>query len=164
MTVPIFDFEDAQEEPSVMADENFAIRHAKEYQAYAHLKLSGMLPSIAFRRVFPEYLSTDSFATARIYALESSELFVQYYRQIMLSTPVRELWNEKLAIHRLLTIAQNPFEKGSVHVSAVKELNVLVGITIVDEDGKTRKGGSMADFYRSLAKDEGEAQEPRTLQ
>ena len=159
----MFTFEDAQEDPRIMADERFATEFVREYQAYARLKLGGMLPSIAFRRVFPEYLSADSFATSRIYALESTDLFCDYYRQIMLNTPIKELWNEKLAVHRLLTIAHNPFEKGSTQVSAVKELNVLTGITIIDEAGKTRKGGSMDDFYSSLGAAAQES-EQQTLQ
>lgn len=156
----MYSLEDAQENPRIMASDRFSLIFAEEYQMYARLKLSGMLPSIAFRRVFPDYLSVDNHATARIYALESSDLFNEYYKNILMNTPIRELWNERLAVHRLLTIAQNPFEKGSTQVNAVKELNVLVGITIIDEGGKSRRGASMEDFYRSLSSDEENPEAP----
>ncbi|MCX4170692.1 MULTISPECIES: hypothetical protein [Paraburkholderia] len=67
------------------------------------------------------------------------------------------LWNTNKSINRMLKIVENPREKGQTKIAAMKELNVLVGITVVDENGQTRAGRSLEDFYAEAPKNNAHA-------
>lgn len=139
----------ALESPNYMATESYAESNADLIIAYAKLRVHGIHASVAFRRLWGEEF-WDSYSQARIYAIESTEVYIHNFRDILLKTPIQELWNDKLSVHKLLSLANNIFEKGSTQLRAIQELNVLVGITIVDENGKTRKGSNMSDFYKDI--------------
>lgn len=145
--------EQALERPAFMATESYAENNPELFEAYATLRVHGVHPSVAFRRVWGDDF-WDSFSQSRIYAVESTEHYQNLFRTKLLKTPIKELWNDKIAIHKLLSLVNNVFEKGSTQLRAIQELNVLIGITIVDENGKTRKGGKMSDFYKDIGTEE----------
>lgn len=139
----------ALEKPAYMATDSYALNNAKLIEDYARLKVFGVHQSIAFRRLWGEEF-WDSFAQARIYAVESTEVYENAFRDILQTTPLNKMWNDKLSVHKLLSLVNNPFINASVQLKAISELNILMGITIVDESGKTRKGNNMSDFYKSV--------------
>lgn len=152
----------ALEQPNFMATDSYARSCPELFEEYSEMRVAGTHPSIAFRRVWGEDFWC-SHSQARIYAVEANEMYTTLFRQKLLNTPINKLWNERLAVHKLLSLAHNVFEKGSTQLRAVQELNVLVGITIVDENGKTRKGSKMSDFYQDIGTEHmrGRSDEPK---
>lgn len=141
-----------------MATETWCKQNAECITEYAHLRVHGMGTLKAMRRVFGEEYY-DSNISSRVHALESTEFFKTTFNDILAAVKIDELWNEKLAVHKMLSIVNDDLEKGSTRLKAIQELNVLIGIVIVDENGKTRKGSSMADFYATQNKAAPESQQ-----
>lgn len=149
--------DDGMETPSVMGKEEYAQQFSRYYDAYITYKVHGIHSHIAIRRAFGEGF-WDADSVQRCHHIERTEYYKAGFQQKLKETPVEDLWNEKKAINELLQRANDPYDKGSTKLRAVQELNVLIGITIVDENGRTRKGSSMADFYATQTKPE-EAQQ-----
>jgi hypothetical protein len=63
---------------------------------------------------------------------------------------VEEHWNPVAAVLGLLRMANDRYEKGINRLNAMRELNVICGITIVDGDGRVRSGSSLTDFYQNV--------------
>jgi hypothetical protein len=89
----------------------------------------------------------DNMAQARIYSIEMNPYYKREFKAVLEATPVGEMWNPKVAVHELLSMVRDRFAKESARMSAIKELNVIANITIVDESGKTKAGRNLADFY-----------------
>lgn len=143
----------AFDNPKYMATEAYAEANGDLIIAYAKMRVHGIHPSVAFRRIFGESMWAME-PQARIYAVESSELYEETFRSLLRNTPVNELWNDKLAINKLLGIANNSFGTDSTRLRAIQELNVLIGIVVVDENGKSKRGSKMGDFYRDIGTEE----------
>lgn len=60
---------------------------------------------------------------------------------------ISKAWNAKKSIWTLLTMLDDPYTKCTTRLNAIKELNVLAGITFVDEKGNTR-ARKLEDFYK----------------
>ncbi|USE80765.1 hypothetical protein NDR89_13500 [Cupriavidus gilardii] len=57
-------------------------------------------------------------------------------------------WNPGMAMLKRGQISDDVTLKESVRLAAMKEPNVIWGITVVDEAGKTKAGRSLEDVYR----------------
>lgn len=141
-----------------MATETWCQNNAKQVDEYVNLRVHGTGTLKAMRRVFGEEYY-DSNISARVHALESTDYFKLKFAEVLGAVKIDELWNEKLAVHKMLSIVNDDLEKGSTRLKAIQELNILIGIVIVDENGKTRKGSSMADFYATQNKQQAEPAE-----
>lgn len=61
-------------------------------------------------------------------------------------------WSAELAAVRLKQIVDDPNVKDATRLNALRELNVLRGVTFVDDKGNTRANGhTLDDFYRLSA-------------
>lgn len=57
------------------------------------------------------------------------------------------IWSPAISARNLVAIA-NGAAKASDRMNAIKELNVIYGVTIIDENGKTKSGGmTLKDFW-----------------
>jgi hypothetical protein len=136
--------------PSHFGDEDFAIANKKYFDAYVEYRVRGYHKHVAFRRVFGgDYM--DDHAPQRIEMMEHNPYFRTNFAKRLKEIKVEELWEAKTAINELLGLARDPFAKDTTRLNAMKELNVLVGITVTDESGKTRAGRSLKDFYENLS-------------
>ncbi len=136
--------------PALMfSDEQFLTNHIEEFLDYVEYRVQGVFPSTAFRSVYGEENSTDTSAHQRIINLEHTRLYRNTFKARLESLKIGELWSTKIALHELLSLVRNPFAKDAVRLQAQKELNILVGITVVDENGKTKAGASLNDFYKA---------------
>lgn len=133
--------------PFKFSDETFLTQHMDMFLDYVGYRVQGMFSSDAFRRVFGEENAKGTQAHERVINLEHSPLFRNTFKAALEGSKVSELWNTKTSIHELLSLVRNPYTKDATRLSAAKELNVLVGITVVDENGKTKAGASLNDFY-----------------
>lgn len=121
------------------------------YDRYVQLRVHGYPSYRAFIRVFgAEHWADARLGSARIDAIESTGYYQTKFREVLEATKLSELWNEKKAMHDLLSLVRDPLVKCSTQLAAAKELNVLAGITFVDKSGNTRAGRSLNDFYQSI--------------
>ena len=131
------------------ADQEFIDLNLPFYEAYVELRVLGHSQRDAFIRVFGEDNLEGEIQQQhkRLAAIERTPWFLKAFDDQLNSIDVKKLWSPKKSAHHLLTLVHDIFAKDSVRLNAIKELNVLAGITIVDESGKTRAGRSLADFY-----------------
>ncbi len=139
MYVPVDDF----------ADPAFIELNKSLYDKYIALRVKGYDARTAFLRVFgKEHMPENAQAIDwRLEGIESSEYFNKHFDAALEATPVSKMWNPKRSLNELLCVVRGPYVKDSVKLGAIKELNVMVGIIIIDENGKTKAGRSLADFY-----------------
>jgi hypothetical protein len=90
----------------------------------------------------------------RVTYLEGTDWYIEEFEKRLAAKTAHELWPANTAINRLLQRIEDPAEKGAVRVMAIKELNVLTGVTVIDEKGNTRAGRSLEDFYKSAPTNE----------
>jgi len=78
---------------------------------------------------------------------ETDAYVIALFSERISALNVRDLWSDKLAVLNLRRMASDMSAKGSDRLAAMKELNVLMGITEVDDAGRTVKRRGLADFY-----------------
>lgn len=119
------------------------------YDDYIDLRVQGFDPYSAFIRVFgmehwPEQAHRGQ---ARLNAIESTRYFNETFDAKLEKIKVTDLWNPKRSLNELLCVVRGPYVKDATKLNAIKELNVMVGIVIIDENGKTKAGRTLEDFY-----------------
>lgn len=131
---------------------SFALANVEVFNQYIELRVNGIHSHEAFRRTFPYswYESSNGFGRAN--AVEFNPYTISRLRDILATIDPASLWNPRLAVHEMLCLARDPYAKETARLGAMKELNVLLNITVVDEKGKTRAGRSLDDFYRDQSK------------
>jgi ASC-1-like (ASCH) protein len=133
--------------PSEFGTIEFAADNKQHIKKYIEYRVHGYHPHVAFRRVFGEE-NMCSQSHVSIELLEHNEYYKEHFERRLKEIKIEDLWNTKTSIHELLSMTRNVFAKDTTRLNAMKELNVLVGITVVDENGKTKAGRSLDDFYR----------------
>lgn len=139
--------------PKQMATETWCNHNAEEISEYIDLRVRGWSSIKAMRRIFGEDFY-DSNVSARVNSLEGTRYYRDEFDEKLKSLKIDEVWTDKIAVHRLLQIVNDESDKGSTRLRAIQELNILIGITIVDENGKTRKGNRVGDFYKDIGTEE----------
>lgn len=134
------------------ADPEFIELNKSFFDKYIALRVQGTDSRTAFIRVFGiDHLPQEAQGIhRRLEGIESTDYFNTHFDAALEATPVAKLWNPKRSLNELLCLVKGPLVKDSVKLNAVKELNIMVGIVIVDENGKTKAGRSLADFYDSV--------------
>jgi hypothetical protein len=134
----------------------------KEYFAeYIQYRLHGYHPQVAFRRTFgDEQLQRDGHL--KVEEIEHNPYVRQKLAALLKAVNIAELWDEKIAVHELINLARNVFAKDNTRLGAIKELNILCGITVTDEKGNTKRGMSLDEFYKThgISADKAEAGRP----
>lgn len=122
------------------------------FDDYIDLRIQGYDPREAFMRVFgSDYYPSPEMGYKRTSDIEASDYYRTTFNEKLRAANPDDLWNVKTSIHEMLSIVRSFMVKDSVRLNAIKELNVLCAITIVDEKGNTKAGRSLADFYASEA-------------
>ena len=134
------------------ADPEFIELNKSFYDKYIALRVQGHSAHVSFLRVFGKDHWPDSGQQghARLEAIESTEYFNTHFDAALEKISVKDMWNPKRALNELLCVVRGPYVKDSTKLNAIKELNIMVGIVIVDENGKTKAGRTLADFYDSV--------------
>lgn len=132
-----------------------ALHNHEVFDAYVELRLHGIHSTSAFRQAFSECdgitsRSADNFFFDRVNAVEYNPYVTGRLRDRLAVVKPQELWNTNIAINEILSLARDPMSKCSTRLNAMKELNVLIGIVVIDENGKTKAGRSLDDFYRDV--------------
>jgi hypothetical protein len=132
--------------PSDFASELFAANNKQIFDQFIHLRISGTSAYVAYRMIMGEEYN-DNFMQARIWSLEMNSYYQTEFKRQLALAKLSDMWNPKTSAFELLQIVRDPFAKHSARMSAIKELNVIADITIVDESGRTKAGRKLADFY-----------------
>lgn len=132
--------------PLDFSSEVFAANNKSIFDEVIALRVRGISIHVAYRMVLGEEYN-DNLAQARIYAMEMNPYYKKEFKYQLDATPFTEMWNPKIAVHELLSLVRDKWAKESARLSAMKELNVIANITIIDESGKTKAGRKLADFY-----------------
>jgi len=131
---------------SKFEEPQFIANNIDDFLLYIDYRVRGYSGSMSLRRVFGE-LNADQNMLKRIDAIESTRWYRAAFDKRLKDIAIEEMWDTKQSLHELLCLTRNPVFKESVRLNALKELNVMCGIVVVDESGKSRKGTSLADFY-----------------
>lgn len=132
--------------PYQFRNEQFAELNIALVSDYADYRVVGWNAERAFTRVFgTDY--ADLHLYARIEALEHNLVYRKVFAEKFAAVKMEQMYGPKLAVYELVSLVNNPFTKCSTKLAAMKELNVLYGITAIDDAGRTVKGKSLNDFY-----------------
>jgi len=126
--------------------------HAKNdwfMSKYVNLRVRAVPALAAFRRVFGS-INCGNEVHAKIQNLEASDMYNDMFEARLKAIPVDELLDAKKALHSYLEIANNPLAKDMAKIGALREAAVIAGVTVIDEDGKTKQGSTLADFYKAV--------------
>lgn len=126
--------------------EAFARANIQLVAEYAGYRAMGTNSERAFIRTFGTAYN-DMRLGNRIEALEHNPIYRQVFIEQFSRISVGQMWDVKLAALELLNMVNNPFVKDATRLTAIKELNVLFGITVVDDTGRTRAGKGLKEFY-----------------
>ena len=145
--------------PAQFRSEVFAKSNLDAVSEYADYRVMGWNPERAFTRVFgTDY--ADLYLYARIEALEHNMVYRKVFAAKFGAMELDKMWDAKTSAWELMSVVNNPFTKCSTRLAAIKELNVLFGIVMVDKDGNTRPGSDWTAFYRK-ANAEGQVEASR---
>jgi hypothetical protein len=138
--------------PRVFGEHQFAVENALLFDRYVEYRLMGVPPGIAFRKSFPRQYC-DDFQKLPIYAdaVEFNLYTIRRLRDKINEIDVSQLWNNKISIHEMLSIVRDPSAPAAAKARVMESLNLLAGITMIDDKGKTRLGSSLDDFYKDQA-------------
>jgi hypothetical protein len=134
--------------PRMFGEEKFAELNKDHFDAYIEYRVRGYHASVAFTRIFDEVNAQHAQLAAEF--LEHNPYYQRRFKERLEAIKLEKLWDTKISVHELLSVARNPFARDSTRLNAMKELNIMYGITIVDENGKTQRGKGLADFYASV--------------
>lgn len=132
--------------PYMFEDARFAELNQELFDRYIELRIRGHHPQIILGKVFgPENDGNGSHL--RVRHLERNPYYMRNFEARLASVKTSELWNPNIALFETLSMYRDPSNKCGTRAAMLKELNIMVGIVIVDENGKTKAGRSLADFY-----------------
>lgn len=136
-----------------------ALHNREIFDAYVALRLHGFHSNNAFRQAFSECngitrRDADNLFHERVNRVEFNPYVTSKLRDSIAKAKASDLWNPNIAVHEILSLVRDPIAKDATRLNAMKELNILVGIVIVDENGKTKLGRNLDDFYRENGIDE----------
>lgn len=136
--------------PHDFSSSDFVDAFKPQLDRYVSLRIAGRNSRTALRVAFGEGYADSLNAQSYVDHIECNAYYSQAFNQTLARIPVDQLWNRKTALHRLLSLAEDPYVKDNVRALAIKELNILVGITVEDENGKPKQVRTLDDFYKDI--------------
>jgi hypothetical protein len=135
-------------------NEEFAEKNAALFLRYVEWRVNGYHSVTCLKRSFgSEYDSHN--VQSYIDAIECNPFYRNAYVKRMEEMKLSDFWDAKISAHELLSMARNVYAKEAARIAAMKELNVMYSITIVDENGRTKAGKSLDDFYKENSTENG---------
>jgi len=117
------------------------------FARYLDMRVAGKPARSAFLQCFGAGYF-DQWFLGRIEALEGGEHFQAQLEKKRAEADLTKVFDLKDAVYGWLDIIHNPETRDSSRVAALKELQVLYGMTMIDANGNTRAGKVLADFYK----------------
>lgn len=102
----------------------FELNNKSQITEYARQRVLGQNRGNAMRIAWPDirYHSVD---VEKINIIERTQWFLTEFNRLLQETPLDEMWNGKLAIHKLLEVVESHLSNGTDKVKAIRDLNYL---------------------------------------
>ncbi|MEX3930860.1 hypothetical protein AB4Y32_03405 [Paraburkholderia phymatum] len=151
--------------PQDFANGDFAKECAPCYDRFIELRILGIPRDLAIVDAFDMIAQGASLKNAEQLGLaaELNPYVKARFDAALEAKKPTQLWTANKSISRLLRLIENPNSKGSDKMAAIKELNVLCGITVIDEQGRSRVP-NLNDLYASMLGATPEGPSPAPLQ
>jgi len=132
---------------------------ARIYNLYVDNLMRGCTPEESALRlhILPEHVAKW------VRTAESDPYVIERKKAALKAFDAKTEWTVNTAIIHLIRMVENGWEKGNVRLGAIKELNVLLGITTVDADGNTRVSGLSDEEATQIARERRAAREGRQV-
>lgn len=134
------------------SNEFIAHFHKDALLRYVKLRADGHTSIAALTGAFGHEYAMTMNPFAYINLIETSDAYKRTLVAAVADKKDNPIWDAQQAARVLFSIATDESAKRAERIAAAKELNVLFGITIIDDKGNTRIGHSFADFQRLIAK------------
>ncbi len=123
--------------------------HKDALKRYIYLRAIGKTSVAALTGAFGTEYSAAMNPFAYIDLIETSDTYLTGIANAVAEMKDEQLWSPETAARVLYSIATDETAKRGERIAAAKELNVMYGITIVDDKGNTRAGVmSVEDLFR----------------
>lgn len=133
------------------ADDELARLKPRDFIAYAHMRANGQNRRDALIAAFKLWRVTSDFSRVEFWAaLCDGNPFVVEEKRKYLKTKASTLAGAGEIASVYLEIAMNPNERGSARVSAAREYCVLKGLTVIDENGNSKRQMEAEEFMAML--------------
>ena len=135
-------------DPQTFRNDVIVKHHAEPLARYIHLKANGKTSIAALTGAFgPDYAATMN-PFEYINLIETSDAFMHGLPVAVAKMTDSPLWDAEQAARVLFSIATDESAKRAERIAAAKELNVLFGITIIDDKGNTRSRITLDDLLK----------------
>jgi hypothetical protein len=125
------------------ATEDFAITNREAFDAFVDYLVDGVHQQIAFVRLFGE----DQQSHVKCELMLHNPYVQREVKRKKTEAKPEEQWTIMDSIVHWKSFVKNPYFKDSTRVAALKELQVIMGITEIDDQGRTRKVPTLNDLY-----------------
>ncbi len=124
--------------------------HAVAVQRYIVLRVIGHKAIAALTSAFGASYASSIHTHTIIDLIETSDYYMRGFARGAAERDKMDspLWNAMAAARVLISIATDETAKRVERIAAAKELNVLYGITIIDEKGNTRRGLTLDELLK----------------
>ena len=130
-------------------NELIAHYHGVALKRYIHLRAIGKTSIAALTGSFGVDYTMAMNPWAYIDLIETSDAYLSGLTAAVDNMKDEQLWSAETSARVLYSIATDETAKRGERIAAAKELNVMYGITIVDDKGNTRAGVmSVEDLFR----------------
>lgn len=138
------------EDIDTFKNEYIAAYHKEALLRYVSLKAEGHTSIAALTGAFGHEYAMTMNPFAYINLIETSDAYKRTLVAAVADKKDNPIWDAEQAARVLFSIATDETAKRAERIAAAKELNVLFGITIIDDKGNTRAGAmSFEDVVRA---------------
>lgn len=132
-------------------DPEYAEKYTKDFAAYVEARINGLTPEQAAIDAFQLIRYNVALYQARELGLASDAnpwVRERFQKALAAKDIKKELWPLHKAVHRLLSLIENPSVKDQVRLGAIDRLNIICSHTAMADGLQTAIGRKLADFYR----------------
>ncbi|PLZ01961.1 hypothetical protein CY652_13100 [Burkholderia sp. WAC0059] len=128
-------------DPDTFRNEVIAHYHNDALLRYVNLRADGHTSIAALVGAFGSDYAMTMHPFIYINLIETSDAYKRTLVAAVAAKKDNPLWDAETSARVLFSIATDETAKRAERIAAAKELNVLFGITIIDDKGNTRRGG-----------------------
>lgn len=140
------------EDIDTFKNEYIVAHHKEALLRYVKLRAEGHTSIAALTGAFGHEYAMTMNPFAYINLIETSDAYKRTLVAAVADKKDNPIWDAQQAARVLFSIATDESAKRAERIAAAKELNVLFGITIIDDKGNTRIGEhTLDDLFRLKA-------------
>ncbi|WP_438394834.1 hypothetical protein [Caballeronia sp. DA-9] len=139
-------------DPFEFADPAYAQKYYMLFDAYIELRVRGTPRDLAVIDAFELIrLRVSLYNVDQLgFAADSNPYVKIRFDKVLSEKMASELWDGKKSMHNLLKLIEDPRVRESTRLNAIKELNVLAGITTIDQQGNSKRAPQAEERANAL--------------